>query len=276
MTELEFPTVGQIWHAQEPRGARVVHVQPDGARSLEDSSGDRRADGARLDHARLLPDRRAARLEADRAARARAGALVLLDAYQAVGSLPLDVARARRRLPRRAASSSTCSRRPAWASSTCRPRVVASSSPTQTGWFADEDVFEMDIHDYSPARTARRFESGTPPVPSIYAGVAGIELMQEIGIAETERHVRALDELLIAGVEELGGRSSRRGPSGAAPSSASARRTWTRSSPPSPPRASSPRRGTGTSRLAARLQHRGRHPRTVLAALARTAACLLR
>src|SRR5262249_27509297 len=28
-TELEFPTVGQIWHAQESRGARVVHVEPD-------------------------------------------------------------------------------------------------------------------------------------------------------------------------------------------------------------------------------------------------------
>jgi len=27
-TELEFPTVGQIWHAQEERGARVVHVEP--------------------------------------------------------------------------------------------------------------------------------------------------------------------------------------------------------------------------------------------------------
>src|ERR671919_1317673 len=28
-TELEFPTIGQIWHAQEARGARVVHVPSD-------------------------------------------------------------------------------------------------------------------------------------------------------------------------------------------------------------------------------------------------------
>ena len=27
-TDLEFPTVGQIWHAQEARGARVVHLSP--------------------------------------------------------------------------------------------------------------------------------------------------------------------------------------------------------------------------------------------------------
>jgi selenocysteine lyase/cysteine desulfurase len=77
--------------------------------------------------------------------------------------------------------------------------------PTATGWFADKDVFEMDIHDYSPAPDARRFQSGTPPVPSLYAGIAGIELMQEIGIAATQKHVRRLTELLIEGVDDLGG-----------------------------------------------------------------------
>jgi selenocysteine lyase/cysteine desulfurase len=63
----------------------------------------------------------------------------------------------------------------------------------------------MDIHDYSPAHDARRFQSGTPPVPSIYAGIAGIELMQELGIPATQKHVRRLTELLIEGVDELGG-----------------------------------------------------------------------
>src|SRR5687768_16725934 len=37
LTDLEFPTVGQIWHAQASRGARVVHVAPeaDGTIPLE-------------------------------------------------------------------------------------------------------------------------------------------------------------------------------------------------------------------------------------------------
>jgi len=65
----------------------------------------------------------------------------------------------------------------------------------------------MDIHDYSPAPTARRFEAGTPPIPPIYAGIAGIELMQEIGIAETEAHVRELNAILHDGLEELGARA---------------------------------------------------------------------
>jgi selenocysteine lyase/cysteine desulfurase len=62
----------------------------------------------------------------------------------------------------------------------------------------------MDHTDYSPARTAARFQSGTPPVPAIYAGIAGIELMQEIGIAATREHVNALNARLIEGLDELG------------------------------------------------------------------------
>jgi hypothetical protein len=57
----------------------------------------------------------------------------------------------------------------------------------------------------SPAETARRFESGAPPIPAIYAGIAGIELIQEIGIAATREHVTALTERLIAGIDELAG-----------------------------------------------------------------------
>jgi selenocysteine lyase/cysteine desulfurase len=88
----------------------------------------------------------------------------------------------------------------------CRRELVDGIEPTATGWFADRDIFEMDIRDYSPAPTARRFEAGTPPVPSIYAGIAGIELMKEIGIAETEAHVRELNSILLDGLDELGAR----------------------------------------------------------------------
>jgi selenocysteine lyase/cysteine desulfurase len=42
-------------------------------------------------------------------------------------------------------------------------------------------------------------------VPNIYAGIAGMELMEEIGISETRAHVSALNDRLIAGVDELGG-----------------------------------------------------------------------
>ena len=33
-----------------------------------------------------------------------------------------------------------------------RGEVLAGLTPTQTGWFADEDIFQMDISDYVAAR----------------------------------------------------------------------------------------------------------------------------
>ena len=66
--------------------------------------------------------------------------------------------------------------------------------PSQTGWFADEDIFRMDISDYSPAADARRFDAGTPPVPNIYGGLAGMSLIEEAGTAAIEEHVAGLAE----------------------------------------------------------------------------------
>ena len=74
ISEYEFPTVGQIAHAQELRGAEVVHVRPDADGSIPAGAlrrGDRRADGARLLHDALLPLRAPARRGGDRRGGAR-------------------------------------------------------------------------------------------------------------------------------------------------------------------------------------------------------------
>jgi selenocysteine lyase/cysteine desulfurase len=86
----------------------------------------------------------------------------------------------------------------------CRADLLPEITPTVTGWFADEDIFAMDIDDYSPSPTARKFESGTPPIPNIYAGIAGMDLMHEIGIEATERHVAGLTEQLVTGLDRIG------------------------------------------------------------------------
>ena len=207
ITDWEFPTIGQIWHAQEARGARVVHVREDERGQIPP----RRFRGVIDEETKLLSVthvcyRNGARLDVESVVRMahEYDVPVLLDAYQTIGSMPIDV----RAL---GVDFLACGTLKYLLGSAglgflyCRRELWEHAWPTATGWFADEDVFAMDIHDYSPARNARRFQSGTPPIPSIYAGVAGIELMQEIGIGETEKHVRRLNELLIDGVEELGG-----------------------------------------------------------------------
>jgi selenocysteine lyase/cysteine desulfurase len=205
LTDYEFPTVGQIWHAQSSRGARVVHVPAadDGTIPLEHFE---RA----IDDETLLVSithvsyRSGSLLDAERIARLahERGAMVLLDAYQSVGSLPVDV----RALDVDFLAAGVLKYLLGSAGLGflyCRRELVERFWPTATGWFADEDVFAMDHRDYSPARTAARFQSGTPPIPPIYAGIAGIELMEEVGIAETREHVNGLNSRLLEGLDEL-------------------------------------------------------------------------
>ena len=199
ISDYEFPTIGQIWHAQQLRGAEVHVVPPE---RVDEAIDERTA----IVSVTAVCYRNGARLPVEEIARVahERGALCLLDAYQAAGSYPLDVtelgvdALAAGVLKYLLGSAGLAF---LWT----RPGLAGELTPTDTGWFADRDIFEMAHTRYAPAPNARRWQSGTPPVPAIYAGIAGIELMREIGIAETREHVNALNERLIAGVDELGG-----------------------------------------------------------------------
>src|SRR5262249_59507980 len=94
VSDFEFPTSAQIWHAQEPRGARVVHVPrtTDGEIPLENFAKliDDQTQLVAVTHVCF---RNGARLDIPgivRLAHER-GARVLLDCYQAVGGLTVDV-----------------------------------------------------------------------------------------------------------------------------------------------------------------------------------------
>ena len=201
ISEFEFPTIGQIWHAQELRGAEVTIVPPDldaFAAAIDEQTAVVSITAVCYRNGARLPVEEIAQIAHEK------GALVVLDAYQAIGTYPLDV----RELGVDVLAAGVLKYLLGSAGlgfMWLRPGLSERLLPTQTGWFADENIFEMDISDYSPSATARRFQSGTPPVPSIYAGIAGLELMEEIGVAETRTHVTALNEHLIAGVDDLGG-----------------------------------------------------------------------
>jgi selenocysteine lyase/cysteine desulfurase len=206
ISEYEFPTVGQIAHAQELRGAEIVHVRPeaDGRIPLErwaEVVDERTAfvcctavsfrSGHRNDVSAIAEIGHAS------------GALVLADSYQAIGAVELDV----RTLGADFVTGGTVKYLLGTAGlgfMWLRGSLLPTLLPTQTGWFADEDIFAMSIADYSPHATARRFDGGTPPVPSLYPGVAGMELIAEVGVPAIEAHVGTLVDRLFAGLDELG------------------------------------------------------------------------
>jgi selenocysteine lyase/cysteine desulfurase len=208
ISEYEFPTVGQIAHAQELRGAEVVHVASDGGGRIPvERFAEAIDERTALVCCTAVSFRSGHRNDVTAIAQLghEHGAVVLADSYQAIGVLELDV----RTLGADVVTGGTVKYLLGSAGlgfMWVRGSLGASLLPTQTGWFADEDIFAMSIADYSPHSSARRFDSGTPPVPSLYPGVAGMELIAEAGVPEIEAHVRALVDRLLEGLDELGAR----------------------------------------------------------------------
>jgi len=231
VSDFEFPTNAQIWHAQEPRGAKVVHVPraADGYIPTEmfEKAIDEQTQLVAITHVCF---RNGAKLDIPgivRLARAK-GAMVLLDCYQSVGSLDIDV----KALDVDFAAGGmlkyllgTAGIGFLYAKDSC----VRSLVPTNSGWFAQANISAMDITANRPAPNARRFEAGTPPVVNCYAAEAGLKLLLKVGTPAIEKRNYALTRRCMERLREIGWPSitpagdARRGATVAVPSSDAAR-----------------------------------------------------
>jgi selenocysteine lyase/cysteine desulfurase len=220
VSDFEFPTNAQIWHAQEPRGARIVHVPRTAQGDIPLESFARLIDEeTQLVAVTHVCFRNGARLDIPgivRLARER-GARVLLDCYQAVGGLTVDV----KQLDVDFAVGGMLKYLLGTAGIGflyVRGSLIPTLTPTHSGWFAQEDIFAMDITANRPAPSARRFEAGTPPVVNCYAAEAGLRIILEVGTDAIEERIRALTRRCMSGLESIGWASvtpaedERRGP----------------------------------------------------------------
>ena len=83
------------------------------------------------------------------------------------------------------------------------PEAQDRLDPETAGWFADREQFAFDTSTFRPRQDARRYELGTPSLPSVHAGRAGLEIVDEIG----PHRIRARQtELTDALVERLADR----------------------------------------------------------------------
>jgi selenocysteine lyase/cysteine desulfurase len=206
VSDFEFPTNAQIWHAQEPRGARVVHVPraADGYIPLEnfERAIDETTQLVAVTHVCF---RNGAKLDIPgivRLAHAK-GARVLVDCYQSVGSADIDVK--------------------AWdvdfavggmlkyllgtagiAFLYARGALIPTLLPANSGWFAQAQIAAMDITANRPAPNARRFEAGTPPVVNCYAAEAGLRLLLRVGAPAIEQRIGALTRRCMLQLAEIG------------------------------------------------------------------------
>jgi len=219
-SDFEFPTSGQIWHAQSQRGAQVVHVPEDAHGFIPLQHFERLIDEqTRVVAITHVCFRNGAKLDVGgivKLAHAK-GALVVLDCFQSVGAVPIDV----KALGVDIAVGGMSKYLLGTAGIGflyCRRELATTLTPSASGWFAQDESTMMDIHHYTPAHNAHRFQAGTPPVPNCYAAAAGIDIILGLGVAEIEAHVRALsgecmERLLQAGCQLATPRDdTRRGP----------------------------------------------------------------
>jgi selenocysteine lyase/cysteine desulfurase len=207
-TDMEFPSIGHVWLAQGSRGAEVSYVgNRDGvvpAEAYLDAIDGRTG----LVSVPLVSYRNGARMpvaEVTKAAR-EAGAKVFVDAYQACGVLPVDV----RELDCDYLVTGALKYLlglPGLAFLYVRGGVV-DDAPTQlTGWFGQSDPFAFDPQTLEPAPDARRFQTGTPAIPSAYAANAGLTVLgtvsQEIVASRVRELVDEAHQTLVADGERL-------------------------------------------------------------------------
>ena len=199
-TEAEFPTVGHVWLAHQKYGADVDWVPVrDGVVALAAYDGviDERTRIVSACHGYYQNG-----FKQDMAAVAEKahvhGAWLYVDAYQTLGTCPVDV----KALDVDFLSSGTLKYlmgTPGIAFLYVRQELIEELHPAVTGWFgrANPFAFQTKTLDWSP--TASRFDTGTPPVISAYVARAGLSIINEIGPANIQPWTDRLAQRLLDG-----------------------------------------------------------------------------
>lgn len=203
-TELDFPTLVYQW-AVKPEFEVVVLKSPDGIRIDPEQfveAVDDRTLFLATSHVFFTTG-----YEQDLSALAEiarhAGAYSLIDGYQGAGQLPLD-------LPSTGVDFYTsgplkwlCGG-PGLAYLYVREALVQTLEPRLTSWFATKDQFAFDIDGFTYHDDARRFELGTPALPTVHTALGGQEIIDEVGIAAITDRNRTLTQYAIDAAADAG------------------------------------------------------------------------
>ncbi|MEU2702969.1 MULTISPECIES: aminotransferase class V-fold PLP-dependent enzyme [Micromonospora] len=204
-TDLEYPTVPFIWNAFRRYGARLDVVGSGGPRFDED------AVEARIDERTLLvciphaSFSSGATVDLPRLVRRAhdVGALVVVDAFQSVGVMPMDVTALGVDVVLGGAHKWLCGVGTAFLY--VRPGLVPQLEPAATGWQAGDRAFTFQPST-GWAGGARRFAGGTPfPLTSLISQV-GLDLLAGVGAGPIRRHSlactqRILERAAVAGID---------------------------------------------------------------------------
>ncbi|MGD8278341.1 MAG: aminotransferase class V-fold PLP-dependent enzyme [Gemmatimonadota bacterium] len=204
VAELDFPTLAYQWMVRPD--VEVVRVPSDDRATIDPNRFAKAVDertavlatshvffttGAIQDLAKL------ARIAHDN------GALFVVDAYQSAGQVPIDVKAADADLlitgPLKWLLGG-----PGLAYMYVRNELLPRLMPKIAGWFGAREQFRFDIGAFEFRDDARRFELGTPALPTVHAALGGHEIIEEVGVDAIRRRNRHLAERLIRRARSAG------------------------------------------------------------------------
>jgi kynureninase len=195
-SDMNFPSVMYFWEAQHPYGARVDMVKTDDGIHVPTD----RMLAAIDDETLIVPMShvifRSSYLQDAKAIIEKAhkvGAYVLLDTFQSLGTVPVDVQALNVDFTCGGVLKWLCGG-PGVAYLYVRPDLGKKLEPKLTGWFAHENSFEFATGPIRYADAPFRFMNGTTHIPSLEACRPGLQIITEVGveaIREKSKHQTA-------------------------------------------------------------------------------------
>lgn len=202
-----FPSDQYIYEARARRGARLVRVPAaaDGISTDVQRIVDVIDDTTLLvaiDHVMF----RSSAIVDPRPIVAKAnevGAFVILDVFHSVGTLPLQLAEWGVHAAVGGALKWLCGG-PGNCFLYVDPDRTRTLEPTFTGWAAHKNPFAFSPHGQDYRDDGGRFATGTPNVPALHSGSAGIEIVAEAGLPAIRAKSQRLTQTLVEAAQRAG------------------------------------------------------------------------
>jgi kynureninase len=206
--ELDFPSCLYLYDGLRAQGAEVVRVPSDDGATMDPeriaAAVDERTAAVCFSHvvyrSAALVDPRPVVAQAR-----RVGAVTVLDAYQSVGTVPLDVTALGVDVLTGGSVKWLCGG-PGAAYLYVRPEMRPGLRPRLTGWMAHPQPFAFADGPMEPTDGPYRYLNGTPGVPALYAATAGYEVVARVGVPAIRARSRELTQRVVAGADARGWR----------------------------------------------------------------------
>jgi kynureninase len=207
-SDMNFPSIMYFWEAQRSRGARVHMVRTDDGihvptERLLDAI-DEETLLVPISHvvfrSSFIKDVKAITEKAH-----RVGAHVVMDCFQSLGNVPVDVQALNVDFAVGGVLKWLCGG-PGTSYLYVRPDLAKKLEPKLTGWFAHESPFAFEIGENKYGEPPFRFMQGTSNVPGFYTAMPGLKIIREAGVERIREKSKKMTARLIELADQRGWR----------------------------------------------------------------------